>query len=164
MSADWSPSPETLPGVLADVARLAGVPAALKLAEVWGGLRRHIPREVGPDHELSRILGHRVAQLVAPAIGGDAVKIPSLARERRAMAARSLWRDGYSQPQIARRLGIGVQQVQRLVGGLPRGNGGPPIDKQNVQACPYCGRKPGGASRTTSKHLDGRQLMLPLPE
>ncbi|WP_372072443.1 hypothetical protein P7L75_09415 [Tistrella mobilis] len=49
----WTPKPDTLPGMLSIVARIAGVDAALRLAEAHGGTRLYVPRDVRPGHELA---------------------------------------------------------------------------------------------------------------
>ena len=60
----WTPKPDTLPGMLSIVARIAGVDAALRLAEAHGGTRLYVPRDVRPGHELARVLGVQAARLV----------------------------------------------------------------------------------------------------
>lgn len=56
-----------LPALLREIADIVGVPGALLLVEAWGGLTRRIPhpRNVTPDHPLSRLLGQEHAEKLA---------------------------------------------------------------------------------------------------
>lgn len=53
--------PSWLPAILAEIAAVAGVEAALKLAEQYGGTRRVIPARLSPDHWLIQCVGREAA-------------------------------------------------------------------------------------------------------
>ena len=67
-----------LPGVLADVADMAGADAALALALAYGGTEVYWPRpeSITPEHDLAKCLGHDVAQLLARDLFVGRVIIP----------------------------------------------------------------------------------------
>lgn len=56
MNYDW------LPPLLAEIADVAGLPAALALAEARGGSRITIPARPGPDHWIVKTLGPDAAE------------------------------------------------------------------------------------------------------
>lgn len=56
MSYDW------LAPLLAEIADVAGLPAALALAEARGGSRITIPARPGPDHWIVRTIGAEAAE------------------------------------------------------------------------------------------------------
>lgn len=58
------PVPSWLPEVLADIAEAAGLDAALKLAEHYGGTRRKIPAHAGDDHWLVQCVGRKAADSI----------------------------------------------------------------------------------------------------
>ncbi|MBI1386665.1 MAG: hypothetical protein GC150_17305 [Rhizobiales bacterium] len=152
--------PETLPGVLADVARLVGVPAAFRLAAAWGGRRLHLPREPKPSHELCRILGVRQARLLGRHLGGEERHWPSAKTLRHAHDAKWLRRAGWSHKRIAEALGLSQNHVATLTSGV---NQDPDVclvaHEELEDACPTCGRRHrrGGPAHKTN---DDRQLSL----
>lgn len=56
---------ERLPGLLAEIAAVAGEAAALAVAEAVGGTQIYIPPEPAADHWLSRLVGHKAARAIA---------------------------------------------------------------------------------------------------
>lgn len=112
MSYSW------LPPVLAEIAELAGIEAALALAEVAGGEKRYIPTpdRLDADHWLFRACGAPAASLIAQRFGGDTVEVPrgpagnaaQLARRIRALIAA-----GASSNEIARQTGVVFRTVTR---------------------------------------------------
>ncbi|WP_372090288.1 hypothetical protein P7L79_12745 [Tistrella mobilis] len=156
---DATPKPETLPGILAVVARLINVGAAMRLAETYGGGQPlYIPRDVRRDHDLARLLGWRQAQLVCRELGGEAYPVPSMTVLIRSHRARELRRQGRTYGQIARQLRITQRHAARLASDVPRGNGGPEGESEvTVTRCPTCGRP----YRRRHGSGDDRQLTLP---
>lgn len=71
---------DPLPQVLADIARIAGAEAARRVALAVGGTRVYIPPIPGPDHWLTKLVGHAAARKIADhftaGIGGARVDIP----------------------------------------------------------------------------------------
>ena len=101
-----------LPGVLAEIADVAGHEAAIKMALEWGGREIHIPKPAHlkgrTTHRLVVLLGPEAASAVAARVGGGSTYIP---RARRACAA-FLARD-HSPGEIARRLGTSRKVIRR---------------------------------------------------
>lgn len=109
-----------LPGLLAEIAEVAGVGAALAVAEAKGGASAYIPAPpVRPGHWLVTACGQAAADAIAghfAARGGAHHKIPL-----GPVASRGrLWREMHqlidqeiSSAEIARRLGIDERTVRR---------------------------------------------------
>nr|DAO37993.1 MAG TPA: Mor transcription activator family [Caudoviricetes sp.] len=57
-------SASRLPGLLGEIADIAGRETAFLIACAYGGTRVDIPAKVGPDHWLSQIVGFDTAQLI----------------------------------------------------------------------------------------------------
>ena len=102
--------PSELPGVLAEIAGLAGTRAALDLALALGGQPAHIPlpQNLSPDHPLAVAMGTRAGS-VCERFGGESLYIPIA---RRALC-KDLAAQGMTQSKIARRLGVSVRTVRR---------------------------------------------------
>lgn len=102
-----------LPGVLAEIAEVAGHEAAVKVALEWGGRDVHIPKpghlKRRPTHHLVVLLGSRAASAVAVRVGGGSTYIP---RARRACAAH-LVASGLSIAETASRLAISSSAARR---------------------------------------------------
>lgn len=98
----------------------AGVPDAQidKLLDQWGGLPVYVPRSPAADHPLVLIAGMEAAAALAAAYGGERIMIPLGARRRRnelVRRARELRAAGLNNCEIARRLGLHLRSVQRLM-------------------------------------------------
>ena len=107
-----------LPGVLAEVAEVAGRDVAIAFAMALGGTEIHVPGpnyiKTHPDHPLSRLLAREDTVLrIARRIGGGNVYVPMA---RRACAAH-LAGGGMSIEDIATRLGIAVKTARRYAAG-----------------------------------------------
>ncbi len=103
-----------LPGVLAEIAEVAGYAAALEVALAHGGEDAfHIPRPEYLAHErghpLVALLGLEAARAVARRCGGGPVYIP---RARRALVAY-LADQGRTTAEIAVRLGLSRRTARR---------------------------------------------------
>ena len=74
-------TPASLPGVLGDIARVAGVEAALTLAEARGGTQIYVPPKPDADHWLSKLVGEDAAIAIADeltcGVGPLRVDLPS---------------------------------------------------------------------------------------
>ena len=70
----------SLPGLLAEIAAVAGYEAAARVAQAKGGTRAYFPAQPAADHWLSEALGHEVAQricaAIAPARSGVELLVP----------------------------------------------------------------------------------------
>ena len=108
-----------LPGLLAQIAAVAGFNAALKVAEAKGGIHAFFPARPAPDHWLSLVVGHAeavaICAAVAPGRGGIELLVPlgpkssAVARWRR---VDMMIKDKASVPAIARALGMHERTVQ----------------------------------------------------
>jgi hypothetical protein len=116
-----------LPGLLADIAEVAGLEAAMILAETVGGTRVTIPARAGDDHWLVRTVGKTAAEAICDhfrtlsAEGREAgarhIVIPKgpagcLDKARRRMAKELL--DGASAREAARRAGLSERAAFRM--------------------------------------------------
>lgn len=128
-----------LPGVLAEVAEVAGQAAALRLADARGGTEKtYVPRPeaLTAEHWLVQALGWDDAKTVAARIGGGPVPIPlgplSGLRGRVRTAIRRALAEGRSAAEVARLVGVHQRTVRRHRTGAPNStNGGAaPDDKQ----------------------------------
>jgi len=110
---------DVFPGILADVARVAGPLAAVRLARAKGGGRAYIPRpeNLHPGHWLSALLGQEPARAVAEVLGGGEVEVPlGPAAGNRARVWASIRRglkQGLSVEQAARQAGVSARTVRR---------------------------------------------------
>lgn len=158
----WDLKAETLPGCLSVIARIAGVPVALRVAETYGGQARYIARPDGlrPTSWLSRSIGHKAAQLVAGEIGGERVQIPKARAERNALRVRQLWASGWSINAISREAKMGRTTIMAICRGLPRGPVTTTVQGDAPERCPVCGHRHRQARRAEAPP---GQLALPLP-
>lgn len=71
---------ERLPGVLAEIAAVAGEAAALAIAEARGGTQIYVPPAPPPGHWLCELVGEKAAQAIADrltcGVGGRRVDLP----------------------------------------------------------------------------------------
>lgn len=106
-----------LPGVLDEIAEVAGRAAAITLALAWGGEDVHIPKpghlERCPDHPLLGILAAEAgaALAIAERFGGSKIYLP----QARPVCVRHLAEQGIPAGAIAARLCISVRTVRRII-------------------------------------------------
>ena len=101
-----------LPGVLDEIADIAGRDAALDLAATFGGSTLHVPAPGRVHrHALCHVLGDERARQVAERFQGEQVYIP---QARRASVLR-LRSQGLSRREIAKRLGVSDRTVRRIL-------------------------------------------------
>lgn len=136
-------TPFALPGILADIARLAGVPCALKVARTLGGRRYHFPRDPQPTHPLCDLIGRAAALMICQQLGGERHAVPSARTILRFHDAQEMRLAGASISQISQHLAISESHVCRLLQGLPTM---PPV--RRVAA------KPKSQPRKSGKQLD----------
>jgi hypothetical protein len=116
---------EDLPALLAEIAEVAGLKAALAMAEARGGSRVYIPRHPGPGHWLTVAVGavaaRKIADHFAAGSAGIEIELPvgphgTYVRQQRARRARmhALVKDGVSIDRIAREVGIDRSNVKRF--------------------------------------------------
>jgi hypothetical protein len=109
-----------LDGILGEIADVAGIAAALALAEQYGGTQVHFPRVAGPDHWLVLCVGDEAAKAICAYMtvtdadghrkGQRGVLIPrgpmALMRQAKRRLVREL-QAGTSAREAARRAGLG---------------------------------------------------------
>lgn len=102
-----------LPGMLADVAEIAGEASALALARKLGGASVSVPApgRLQADHPIADAIGMKAATAVARRFSGESVYIP---KARRALVV-DLHRQGLPRREIALRCGITVQAAGRYI-------------------------------------------------
>lgn len=107
MSGDHPP----LPGVLAEIAEIAGRDAALDLALALGGTSIYVPHadRLHPRHRLCAALSADAARRVAERFHGEILDIP-LARRP---LARRLMHRGLSNAVISQQLNLSLKTVRR---------------------------------------------------
>ena len=102
-----------LPGALREIAELIGLPAALTLSRVYGGL--YVPRRYDPEHPLVKLLGHQAAIRLIDNYGGlEHFDVPMAASVTRELRNRAIRRDrarGDSCSTLARR----YQMTERTI-------------------------------------------------
>lgn len=110
-----------LPGILGEIAEIAGEGAALQVAAAKGGLEKvHIPYAANlyPDHWLVKAVGAEKAAKIAEALGGDAkVDIPlgplGGSRHRAKHALKKALGSGSSTASAARLAGVHQRTARR---------------------------------------------------
>ncbi len=90
------------PAELEFLSDLIGAEATLRLIELHGGTRVHVPKSPNQGSKLSRDIGLTAAKALAARWGGDTLKVP-LARYWRARIYRM---NGRTYREIARLLGV----------------------------------------------------------
>ena len=125
-----------MPGVLAEIAEVAGEAAAVAIAARVGGTRVYIPARVNDDHWLVECAGRRAADLICKHFAtegrlGQRIDVPlagggAYPQLRRALARRIHQLDGenLSSREIAMRVGISQRGVHRHRAKHRGGSGG----------------------------------------
>lgn len=113
--------PETLPGILPLLARLAGEEKAWECAEKLGGREIYIGSHPRPANPLLAIVGAEAMRRLAIELGSDTVTMPSARPQRRWQRAREMRAAGCSLPEIARELDISERHALRLTRGVHKG-------------------------------------------
>lgn len=108
-----------LPRLLREIAQVAGIEAALKLAESHGGRRVDIPARLTDECWLVKAVGRPAAEAIAAQLGAGRLDIPlgpagSYARLRRQLNDRYEALEGRSSmATIAQELGITERAVRK---------------------------------------------------
>ncbi|GJD93387.1 hypothetical protein [Methylobacterium iners] len=107
-----------LPPVLRDIADVAGVAAALKLAQAKGGTRIYVPRKISEGHWLAELLGMEAASAVRKLYAGENIAVPlglSGALQNARRIAREALDKGASVSQAARAAGLTERSIYNLM-------------------------------------------------
>ena len=99
-----------LPGVLAEVAEVAGHDAAIQLALEFGGESIHVPRKghLNSGHRLTEALGSDAVLAICRHFSGESLYIPMARR----LMVRHLAGQGMTNRHIARRLGLSIRTTR----------------------------------------------------
>ena len=150
-----------LPQLLREIAEVTSLETAERLARHWGGQRKSIPRRLGAEHELARLVGLFHAGRICRLIGGEQVDIPSASVILTALDAQRLADQGRSHAEIAAKLGRSVRHIRRILAGYEP----PPAEPAAVPSapirCPTCGKRHDAAYHRPRATAPG-QLELPL--
>ena len=153
-----------LPQLLREVAEIAGLDAAIKIARGLGKKRMYIPHRLTSGHRLARCVGPKAAALICAHFAGDTVVWPEAGKYLRQLDTLIRWHEGWSAERIARDLGVHQRTVWRIVSGVDRDAalvGVPAVSGlHDPESCPACGRR---YHRRIVSKIDPRQMPLPLP-
>ena len=105
-----------IPRSMEDLREVLGERAFLRLLLAYPGMDLKVPVTVAADHPLARAIGLEPAQKLAQHAGGGRMYIPSsFARAERNQAIYDGRAAGDSVEQIARRHGLTVRYVERIL-------------------------------------------------
>ena len=96
--------------VVAELLALLGEDGLIRLAEEYAGIRMYVPSNIDRS-QLVKTIGSEIANKLSQRYGGDYINVP-LVRDLRARRYRD--DDGLSNAQIARKLGITENGVEKL--------------------------------------------------
>jgi len=107
-----------MPATIQRVAALATPALAIRFARRFGGQKIYVPKRVYSAHPLVKCLGWAAAQRLCAEFGGEDWAVPSASNYLTWLDARALRVCGLSNPDVARKLGITVRHVHRLLAGF----------------------------------------------
>ena len=110
---DW------LPPLLREIEEVAGLEAALRICQRWGGSRLFVPRSPGPDHPIVREIGAEAAGRLCGHFAGEELTVPLGAGILRRLRNREIiarYRAGESAGSIARDMRMTERWVYAIVG------------------------------------------------
>jgi hypothetical protein len=107
-----------LPGILGEIAEIAGEAAAMRVAQEKGGTRAYIPApdNLPPTHWLVQAAGAEGARAIAARFGGGPVPVPlgpTGSRGRTWTTIRRALDEGASAAEAARLAGVDEKTVRR---------------------------------------------------
>ncbi len=107
-----------LPGILQEIAALIGLPATLKLAQKYGGVRLYVPQLLPEDHVLVDLVGLEAARKLAEHYGGlvhfDIPKADAIRIALRNSKIRAEW-PTLSQRELALKYCLTERQVRKIL-------------------------------------------------
>jgi len=108
-----------LPAILQEIAGLIGLPATLKLAQHYGGVRLYVPKKLSSDHVLASVVGYDAAVRLAEHFGGlphfDIPKAQAVSIALRNSKIRESWQANMSVRQIALKYGLTERYIRRVL-------------------------------------------------
>jgi hypothetical protein len=103
----------SLPGILGQIAEVAGEQAARRIAAELGGQRVSFARRPGPENAVARIVGIDAARAIADHIGWGEMVIP-LGPATRTARIRAMLAQGVSHNRIAAAVQVHIRTVERI--------------------------------------------------
>lgn len=114
-----APDPmQLLPPRLREIARVAGVDAALQISQGWPGVRLYIPQRMHAQHPIALAIGLDSARKLAREMGDQTVSIPrgvSYRRQLRNALIISAYQGGRSARELALEYGLHEAYIYTLV-------------------------------------------------
>ena len=107
-----------MPPLIQRVAGLTTPALAIKFARTFGGQKLYVPRKIYSAHPLVKCVGWSAAVRISTEFGTEYLIVPSASNYLTWLDARVLRAWGLSQPDIARRLGVTLRHVGRLLAGF----------------------------------------------
>ena len=110
-----------LPRSLAELERIIGLPATIKLVDAYGGATQYVPRPASltPEHALVALLGWEPACALAENYGGDILHIAkgcaALRAARNAQIVHDHYRLGKPQRQLALEYHLDERHIRTIV-------------------------------------------------
>lgn len=135
--ADERPLPDDLDGLpelMVELAKVAGVEAAVTICDRYGGNRVYIPRHASDHHWLVHCVGRVAANAICEHFAnptGIELELPTgarLTRTQRRAKLEKLIREGYSSSEITRRLGVTRRSVSRVKADMVKRVGAAQLD------------------------------------
>lgn len=108
-----------LPELLIEIAEVAGIEAALTLADRYGGNRVYIPRHAGQHHWLTLCVGQHAADLLCDHFGSpsgielELPRGPVMSKSQRQARVQRMIAQGLNSSEITRRTGCTRRTVKR---------------------------------------------------
>lgn len=109
---------EFLPPKLREIAEVVGVPAAIKLAEHWPGVRLFVPATMTPEHPVALAVGLTAAEELSHRYGGETITMPKADAYRRRLRDAKIveeYSQGKSGRDLALKYGLHENHVYALI-------------------------------------------------
>jgi hypothetical protein len=112
---------DALPQLVDDLRELIGLPAALALVEVRGGIKLYVPESAPDDHELVRLIGRDATDLLISVYAREWLSIPRCAARMRRQRDDEILRQytvgEASAYALARKFELTERHVRRILSG-----------------------------------------------
>lgn len=107
-----------LPEILREIAAVAGLEAAMKILDEYGGVRLKIPRTVGPQHQLVKCVGLVAAQKICDHFAVNDADGRPIGNFQALIPLAGTGVSGRAKRRLAKLLesGTGVRKAARLTG------------------------------------------------
>lgn len=106
---------------LAEIADVIGLDDAIRLCEIWPGVRLFVPKNVGAKHPIALAIGLVAAEKLAKRYGGETIFVPKAEAWRRQQRNAQIveeYSGGASGRELALKYGLHENYVYELIGKL----------------------------------------------